>query len=79
MQLALKQNGFQYYEYILYYVDDILCISANPKDTMNGAYNRFKLKYNMVTETEDYLGAQLSKMEANDGTGRQFWSISLEK
>ena len=33
----------------------------------------------MVAETEDYLGAQLSKMEANDGTGRQFWSISLEK
>ena len=33
----------------------------------------------MVAETEDYLGAQLSKMDANDGTGRQFWSMPSAK
>jgi len=27
-----KQNGFKYYEYVLVYVDDLICISENPSD-----------------------------------------------
>ena len=46
---------------------------------MNGICNQFKLKDNMVAEPEYYLGAQLSKMEENDGTGRKFWSMSSAK
>ena len=41
-------------------------------DTMNGIHNQFKLKDDMIANTEDYLSAQVSKMEANGGTGRQF-------
>ena len=46
---------------------------------MNGIRNQFKLKDDNFAEPEDYLGAQLSKREANDGTGRQFWSMFLTK
>ena len=48
-------------------------------DTMNGIRNIFKFKDNMVADTEDYFGDQLSKMEANYGTGKQFWSMSSAK
>jgi hypothetical protein len=32
---AVKPNGFEYYESMLTYVDDCLCVSANPQDTMD--------------------------------------------
>ena len=41
---ANKPCGFEYYEMVLVYVDDILCISANPRATMHGIQETFKLK-----------------------------------
>ena len=79
MRIDIKLNGFQYYEYVLCYVDDILSISDKPLDTMYGLRNRFKMKGDKVAEPEDYLGAQLPKMHENGGTGIQFWLISSEK
>ena len=38
----VKANGFEYYEMTLVYVDDILCISDDPKATMNGIQATFK-------------------------------------
>jgi len=32
---ATKAHGFNYYEYVLVYVDDILTISHQPAETMN--------------------------------------------
>ena len=48
-------------------------------DTMDGLYNPFMMKGDKVADPEDYLGAQLSNMESNDVTGRQFWLMSSEK
>ena len=31
---AIKENGFEYYEMTLVYVDDIMCISHDPRATM---------------------------------------------
>jgi len=31
---AVKPNGFHYYEILLVYVDDILCVSHQPEKTM---------------------------------------------
>ena len=53
----VKKNGCQYYKYVLCYVDDILCVPANLMDMMNVTRNQFKLKDDIVAETEDYLGA----------------------
>ena len=31
---VVKSNRFKYYEYVLYYVNDVLCISENPMTAM---------------------------------------------
>ena len=47
---AGKPNGFQYYEYMLWYVDDVLCISADTGKYMNGIQDDFKLKSDKIEE-----------------------------
>ena len=39
-----KADGFEYYEMVLVYVDDILCISDDPKATVTRIQATFKLK-----------------------------------
>jgi len=78
MRQAVKPNGFEYYEYVLCYVDDILSVSHKPMETMDGIRARFTLKDDKVEEPADYLGAQLSKMTDGKG-GKPFWSMSSEK
>ena len=60
---AVKADGFQYYEMVFCYVDNVLCISDDPMKTMKGIQRTFKLK-----EPEDYLGATLKKMILSDGS-----------
>ena len=74
MRRAVKPNGFEYYEYVLCYVDDILSISHLPYVAMDGIQDRFPLKDDKVEEPTNYLGAQLSKMK--DEFGNEFWTIS---
>jgi hypothetical protein len=73
---AVKVNGFEYYEMVLCYVDDILPISENPKSTLEGLQGTFKLKNNKIEEPDMYLGGQLGKMQV-DGT--ECWTVSAEK
>ena len=73
MRPAVKPNGFEYYEYVLCYVDNILSISHCPDVTMDGIRDCFTLKDNKVEEPTDYLGAQLSKMK--DEFGNEFWTM----
>ena len=56
MRPAVKPNGFEYYEYVLCYFEDILSISHFPDVTMDGIRARFILKNNKVEEPTDYLG-----------------------
>ena len=41
---AVKPDGFEYYEYVLCYVDDVLAISGDAMATMKGIQAVFKLK-----------------------------------
>ena len=41
----VKPDGFEYYEYILCYVDNVLCISHNLRKLMKSIQKDFKLKY----------------------------------
>ena len=59
---AVKTDVFQYYEMVLCYVDDVLCISDDPMKTMKGIQRTFKLKDDKIDEPEYYLGATLEKM-----------------
>ena len=65
-QPAVKEDGFEYYEYILCYVDNILAISHKEKDVLKAVQGIFKLKDDKIEPLDMYLGATLSIME-DDG------------
>ena len=73
---ATKLDGFEYYEMVLVYVDDILCVSADPKATMLGIQETFKLKDDRIEKPETYLGAQLKQKVIG---GRLIWTMSCEQ
>ena len=73
---AVKADGFQYYELILCYVDDILSISADPAVSLRGLQDTFKLKDDKVEVPGVYLGAGLGKMQVD---GFECWTMSAEK
>ncbi len=77
MRPAVKPNGFEYYEYILCYVDDVLCISADPNKSMERIQDDFKLKDDKIAEPDVYLGATLSKMKL--ANGKECWTMSPEQ
>ena len=62
---AVKEDGFEYYEYVLCYVDDIVAISHKAKDALKAVQAIFKLKDDKIEPPDMYLGAALSVMEDN--------------
>ncbi len=66
MRPATKNTGEKYYEYILCYVDDILCISHDARrPPMEEIQSTLKFKKNKIEEPEFYLGAKLEKKKLN--------------
>ena len=63
---VVKLDGTTYWKYIATYVDDVLCISDNPKKKMNGIQQKFKLKDNKIEEPSVYFGVSLTKMTNNN-------------
>jgi hypothetical protein len=77
MRPAVKPDGFEYYEYILCYVDDVLCISHDPMKSMRRIQSDFKLKDDKIEPPDMYLGATLDKMRLE--SGKYCWTMSPEK
>lgn len=77
LRTAVKECGFKYYEYVLCYVDDVLCISNDPTRTMKGIEDCFTIKDDKIEEPDMYLVAQLSRIDNDDG--QQCWAMSSEK
>ena len=73
---AIKEDGFEYYEYVLCYVDDILAISHKAKDVLKAVQVIFKLKDDKIEPPDMYLGATLSVMEDDSIQG---WCMSSDK
>ena len=71
---ATKPNGYKYYEYLLVYVDDILCISHAPQETMKVISGIYRLKDDNTGPPSRYLGANVGKYQLPDG--REAWSVS---
>jgi hypothetical protein len=72
---GIKLDGFEYYEMVLVYVDDVLCISHDPEATMKGIQGTVKLKDDKIEEPTMYLGAQTSRK----GVGVECWTMSSAK
>ena len=70
---ATRENGEEYYEWIICYVDDILAISENPKGIMEAIGSKYDLK-DTVKPPERYLGANIGRWKLPDG--RETWCMS---
>ena len=78
MRAAIKPDGEHYYEYILCYVDDILCISEKAYDVMIDISHKFKFKKDKIAPPENYLGAKLGKKSLwdADNNRHEMWTMS---
>src|SRR6056300_696374 len=73
MRPAIRADKTEYYEYIMCYVDDILCISMQSKEVMKQLESKFKFKKDIIAPPETYLGARVKKREVD---GCWMWTIS---
>ena len=55
-----KPDGFQYYEYVLVYVDDLLVLSHQAPNIMQALENFYRLKDGYSKPTR-YLGAEVKE------------------
>jgi Reverse transcriptase (RNA-dependent DNA polymerase) len=76
LRKAVKPDGFEYYEMMLCYVDDILCLSHNVKPCMEQLQEVFTIKDGKIEEPEIYLGAKLEKKNMN---GINCWTMTSDQ
>jgi hypothetical protein len=74
-----KPNGFQYYEYVLVYTDDILSISHDPCNVLTKLDQHYILKKDSVGTPTQYLGATVGHYQLLDDPTRKHWYMSSEK
>jgi hypothetical protein len=77
LKAAVKPDGFEYYEMVLVYVDDVMVISHVPSNTIDGIKAVFKLKGDTAAPPDMYLGVTL-ELKKNAG-GTKCWTMSPEK
>jgi len=71
---ARRENGDDYYEMVLVYVDDLLCVSEHPDNVMKALGEFYELKDGSVKEPDIYLGADIEMVQLPDG--RSQWAMS---
>ena len=77
MRRAVKDNGDDYWEYMLLYVDDALCISEHPKEALMEIDKYFMMKPGSIDVPKIYLGAKITLEELPNGA--KAWSVSSSK
>ena len=78
MRPAVKEDGEEYYEYVLVYVDDCISISMDAVGVLKEIQETFKLKGDKMDPPDMYLGARLELMEVGVKTGILAWCTSAE-
>ena len=73
----MNPDGFEYYEYILYYVDDVLCIFHNLRKSMKRIQEDFKIKDDKIELPYIYIGAKLDNMKLE--SGKYVWTMFPEQ
>ena len=57
-----RDDGYAYYSYILYYVDDILVIHHDSFAILKIVYSYFKINPTPIGDPDMYLGPKVKKM-----------------
>ena len=76
LRKAKKPNGEFYYEYILIYTDDILCVSFFPKLIMSTIGESYLVKPDSIKSPDIYLGNDIGIYPSPDG--RRRWYMSAD-
>ncbi len=71
---AVQGDGFEYYEMLFVYVEDVLMLSHQPKVLIDAIGEYYKVKPGSDKEPEIYLGANIEKVQMPDG--REVWASS---
>ena len=76
MRTAVKpSDGTEYWEYVLWYTDDALCVSHHPKEVLEKEIGKFwTLKKDSVRPPNIYLGNKVSQVSLENGV--KAWSFS---
>lgn len=78
MRPALKADGSEYWEYILLYVDDALCISEQPDNILRNQLGKyFKFKEASIGPPKIYLGGHCREVELDNGV--KCWGFSASQ
>lgn len=77
VRVAKRQDGSEYYEYMLLYVDDALAINEDPHSMLNELGKYFTLKPGSVGPPKIYLGGKLSQVLLPNGV--EAWAISASQ
>jgi len=79
MRPAVKNDNSEYYEYLAIYVDDTLCISSDPLQTMTSISKMYRLKDNSIATPTTYLGAQVVQYKLPDDGSKIRWGMSSQQ
>ena len=71
------EDGFEYYEYVLLYVDDSLSISYDAMNALDRMDKFFMIKKDSIGDPDIYLGAKLRKVQLDNGVFS--WGMSPTK
>ena len=74
IQPAVKENGHEYYEMLLVYMDDILCISHQAEAVLKELGMFCKIKDGSLKKLDIYLGMNIKEEQMKDGMTA--WSTS---
>ena len=74
MRASKREDNTDYWEYVLLYVDDCLCISTHPEKIIREEIGKYFLMKEASIGTPDiYLGGKVSQVELE--TGEVCWSL----
>jgi hypothetical protein len=77
MMPRTRDDGFEYYSYVLIYVDDMLSISHDAMNDMKKIDYYFKMKKGSLGDPDIYLGSKLRKIVLLNGV--EAWLMSPAK
>jgi hypothetical protein len=79
MREAVKPNSFQYWEYLLCYVDDVFVVSHHPRSVTDNIEKYLRFKPGSSALLTHYLGANISWYTIHDGNQdtpmKQVWAM----
>jgi hypothetical protein len=78
LRKAARDNNTWHYEYLAIYVDDTLCISHRPEETMEAISKIYRIKDNSIEIPKTYLGAQVIQYKLPDDRNKVRWGMSSQ-